>query len=107
MADVTDSTEALADALAANGAGFAVADSATTYVGLRWLGTIEGSPAVATMIERLGLAPGLILRTVVAVALVAVVWKLVTVPALRVVALSAVGGLYVWVVGWNLHVMYG
>ena len=106
MLDATDS-DALADALASTGASAAVADSTTTYVGLRWLGAIEGNPNVAAMIEQLGLLPGLILRTVVATAVVAIAWKLVTVQHLRLAVLTAVGLVYAWVTGSNLHVMYG
>lgn len=104
MLDATDS-DALAAALASTGAGAGVADSVTTYVGLRWLGTSEATPVVAAAIDRLGLLPGLILRTLGAVALVAICWKLVTVQHLRLAVLTVVALVHVWVVGANLHVM--
>lgn len=58
------------------------------------------------MIDGLGLGAGLTLRTVVAVGLLAVVWS-GTSGWLRAVGLASVAGVYVWVVGWNLHVMAG
>lgn len=77
-----------------------------TYVGLRWLGTAEGSPVVRRLIVTLGLGPGVLVRTVVASGLVWVLWVGVrTSPGLQVVGLATVAGLHTWVVGANLRLM--
>lgn len=107
MRDATDSLGLLGDVLAGAGTTAAVTDSGLTYIGLRWLGKVEGSPAVAELIGRFGLFPGLVVRTLVAVVLVAVVWRIVTVPHLRAIGLTAVAALNVWVVVWNIRIMWG
>lgn len=107
MQDATDSIDALGDVLAAGSSGAAVVDSGLTYVGLRWLGTAEGSPAVADLIARFGLLPGLVLRTLIAVVLVGIIWRAVTHPTLRAIGLTGLVAINAWVVGWNMHVMWG
>ena len=83
-----------------------LADSLLTYAGLRWLGTAEGSPAVADMIRLLGLGPGLAVRTVLAGLAVAAV---VRVPdrSLAAFALTVLWMVNSGVVWWNADVMWG
>lgn len=84
----------------------AVADSSLTYVGLRWLDGREGSAMVVRMIDAFGLAGGMAIRALIVVALVTALWKLVTVPSLRLFGLVVVAIINVAMIGWNLAVMW-
>lgn len=83
----------------------AVADSAVTYVGLRWMEGREGGLIAGAMIEAWGLGPGLLVRTLVMVILVLVAWRAVTIPFLRMFGLIVVAVINVGVIGWNLATM--
>jgi hypothetical protein len=84
----------------------AVVDSALTYIGLRWLRTVEGSVVVDELIRSFGLALGLLVRTTVMLTLVGVLWWGVTVRGLRQFGLAVLALLNVGVIGWNLAVMW-
>jgi hypothetical protein len=81
----------------------ALFDSLSTYVGVGWLGTREGSRAVAWMIDAVGIGPAMTLRTVIILLLIGVCWRAPV--ALRLAGLTWVAAIHLAVVAHNITVM--
>jgi hypothetical protein len=81
----------------------ALLDSLSTYVGVGWLGTREGTAAVAWMIDVFGLGPAMVARTGLVFVLIGVCWRAPVV--LRLAGLSWVAAIHLAVVAHNITVM--